>query len=217
MLLRFFQDREVRRVGSTQTRRADVRLITATHRDLAAAIEHGAFREDLYYRLRRFVLVVPPLRARREDIPLLVGHVVDRLNAEHGLRVRGATREALELLERHPWPGNVRELEAVVERAMILGDGVWIRPEDIDLPPRRDDRPVETIAGQPASGAEGLTWLQSEALRIASSRHEVRRRDLVARGHTSESVARRQLTGLVRRGMLRRIGQGRGARYVRVP
>lgn len=216
-LLRFLQDGEIRRVGSTQARRVDVRLIAATHRDLAAAVGRGAFREDLYYRLRRVALEVPPLRARREDIPLLVGHVVRRLNAEHGLRVRGATREALELLQRHPWPGNVRELEAVVEGAMILGDGVWIRPEDIEFPPRRDDRPIETIADQPTLGAEGITWLQNEALRIASSRGEVRRRDLVARGHTSESVVRRQLAELVLRGLLRRIGQGRGARYVPVP
>jgi hypothetical protein len=112
---------------------------------------------------------------------------------------------------------NVRGLEAVVERAMIFGAGEWIRQEDIDLPSRREDSRVDTIDRQHTFGAEGLTWLQSEALRIASSRREVRRRDLVARGHTSESVARRQLAGLVRRGLLRRIGLGRGARYVRVP
>jgi DNA-binding NtrC family response regulator len=92
MLLRFLQDGEIRAVGSTETKRVNVRLIVATHRDLDVAVERGAFREDLYYRLRRVVLEVPPLRDRRDDLPLLVEYFRGQLNERHGLSVRGATR-----------------------------------------------------------------------------------------------------------------------------
>jgi len=136
MLLRFLQSGELRPVGSTETRRVNVRLIAATHRDLEAAVERGTFREDLYYRLRRVVLEVPPLRARREDIQLLVEHFLVQLNERYELSVRGATREALRLLEHYPWRGNVRQLEAVLEQAMIFASGDWIAPADLDLPMR---------------------------------------------------------------------------------
>ncbi len=105
MLLRFLQERVIRPVGSTETRRIDVRLIAATHRDLEAAVERGSFREDLYFRLHRAVLRVPPLRARREDIPLLVEHFLDEFTERYGIAVRGVTPEALRLLVQHPWRG----------------------------------------------------------------------------------------------------------------
>jgi two-component system response regulator HupR/HoxA len=92
MLLRFLQSGEIRPVGSTETRRVNVRLIAATHRDLAVAVEDGAFREDLYYRLRRVVLEVPPLRARGDDLSLLVAHFLAQFNVRHGVSVRGVTR-----------------------------------------------------------------------------------------------------------------------------
>lgn len=95
MLLRFLQNGEIRPVGSTETRRVDVRLIAATHRNLEEAIERGRFHEDLYYRLRRVVLEVPPLRARREDIPALVDHFIAQLNDRYAMTIRGVTREAL--------------------------------------------------------------------------------------------------------------------------
>ena len=120
MLLRFLQHGEVRPVGSTQTTQVDVRLVSATHRDLEAAVERGAFREDLYYRLRRVVLDVPPLRARREDFPLLVEHFRVQVNRRYRLSIDGVTRQALKILENYPWGRNVRELEAVLEQAMIF-------------------------------------------------------------------------------------------------
>jgi two-component system response regulator HupR/HoxA len=217
MLLRFLQNGEIRPVGSTETRRVDVRLIAATHRDLEAAVERGAFREDLYYRLRRVVLEVPPLRARREDIGLLIEHFRVQLNTRYGLAVRGVTPAALRLLEHNPWRGNVRELEAVLEQAMIFKSGDRITPGDLELPMGRgrdvaEGAPVEPH-GVPVTEA-ALSWLQREALRIASARREVRRSDIIARCRISREVARRELVGLVRLGLLRRIGFGRGARYV---
>jgi len=199
----------------------NVRLIAATHRDLEAAVERGTFREDLYYRLRRVVLEVPPLRARRADIRLLVEHLRVQLNERYRLAVPGATREALRLLEHYPWRGNVRELEAVLEQAMIFSGGDWITPEDLDLPMRRADVVAESAAGGERHGMPAakvaLSWLQHEALRIVSERREVRRRDIIARCRISREVARRELAGLVRLGFLRRVGSGRGARYVPLP
>ena len=218
MLLRFLQNGEIRPVGSTETGRVNVRLIAATHRDLEAAVERGTFREDLYYRLRRGVLEVPPLRARGDDIRLLVEHFRVQLNERYGLSVHGATPAALRLLEHYPWRGNVRELEAVLEQAMIFKSGHWITPADLDLPMHRRGDVADITAGaarhgMPATKA-ALSWLQYEALQIAAARREVRRRDLIGRCRISREVARRELAGLVQLGLLRRVGLGRATRYV---
>src|SRR5262245_48986209 len=138
MLLRFLQSGEIRPVGSTETRRVDVRLIAATHRDLEAAVRRGTFREDLYYRLRRVALEVPTLRARHEEVPLLVDHYLHQLRARYGLSVRRVTRDALRALELHPWRVNVRELEALLEQGMVFSDGEWITPEDLQLQVQRN-------------------------------------------------------------------------------
>jgi len=216
MLLRFLQSREVRPVGSTETKHVDVRLIAATHRELDVAVERGSFREDLYYRLHRGVLDVPPLRDRPEDIPPLVEHVLAQLDGRYRLGVRGATRDALRLLRQHAWRGNVRELEAVLEQAVIFARGEWITPEDLDLrTPHRS--PAESQAEEPdgrTDAAAELSWLQHEALRVAAERGELQRREFIARFRVSREVARRALGGLVRLGLLRLTGRGRGARYV---
>jgi DNA-binding NtrC family response regulator len=211
MLLRFLQSREVRPVGSTETKHVDVRLIAATHRDLDAGVDRGTFREDLYYRLRRGVLDVPPLRDRQEDIPLLVEHVLAQLEERYGLGVRGATRDALRLLRQHAWRGNVRELEAVLEQAMIFARGDWITAEDLDL---LTPRSADAERHGPADPKAALSWLQRGALQITAKRGELRRREFIARFHISREIARRELAGLVHRGLLRLIGRGRGARYV---
>ena len=121
-LLRVLQEREFERVGGTQTIRADVRVIAATNRDLTAAIDSRVFRLDLFYRLNVFPLVVPPLRERREDIPLLVRHFIDRYARKAGKSIRRLNRRALDHLRSYPWPGNVRELENVIERSVIVCD-----------------------------------------------------------------------------------------------
>ena len=121
-LLRVLQEREFERVGGTQPIQVDVRVIAATHRDLAAQIERGAFREDLFYRLNVFPLAVPPLRERREDIPLLVRYFIDRYARKSGKSIRRVNRRALDHLQSYPWPGNIRELQNVIERSVIVCD-----------------------------------------------------------------------------------------------
>ena len=214
MLLRFLQEGEGRPVGATQNITIDVRVIAATHQDLEAGVERGTFREDFYYRLWWAVLEVPPLRARREDIALLVEYFSGEVNRRDGLGldIRGVTREAMAILEGDDWPGNVRELEAVVKRAMVCRRAGWVGPEDIVLPRLRRDR-LPGVAR--ALGIE-LTPVQEQALRIASSRGEVRRGDLVARCGISRESARKALLGLERAGAVRREGRGRGVRYVPV-
>jgi two-component system response regulator PilR (NtrC family) len=146
-LLRAVQEREIRRVGDTRDVRVDVRLIAASNRDLTKAVAQGALREDLYYRLNVIPIHLPPLRERREDIPLLIAHFVRRIGAGVGREVRGVTPEALAILERYHWPGNIRELENVIERALVLGTGDAITVETIPAslrrPPEEGEVPIE--------------------------------------------------------------------------
>jgi formate hydrogenlyase transcriptional activator len=122
-LLRALQEHEFERLGSAKTIHVDVRLIAATHRDLPAMIRKGEFREDLFYRLNVFPIEIPPLRDRRQDIPLLVNYFVSRLSRRMGKKVASIPRQAVELLTNAAWPGNVRELENFIERAVILTQG----------------------------------------------------------------------------------------------
>lgn len=122
-LLRVLQDKEVRPVGSTQAVPVDVRIVSATHRDLEQAVAAQTFREDLYYRLNVVMLELPPLRDRREDIPLLVNHFLEEERSHTGRRVRGFAPEAIEMLVAAPWPGNVRQLRNVVEQCVVLSTG----------------------------------------------------------------------------------------------
>ena len=126
-LLRVLQNGEFERVGSSQTRRVDVRLITATHRDLDALVREGGFRTDLDYRLSVFPIVLPPLRDRREDIPELVWFFVARHQRRMGRRIERVSRATMNALQRYDWPGNVRELQNVIERAMIVSTGEELR------------------------------------------------------------------------------------------
>lgn len=130
-LLRFLQERRYRRVGDVAERSVDVRLVSATNRDLRAAIADGSFREDLYYRLSVITLEIPDLRDRREDIPPLVYHFLRRFNAVSDYRVEGVRRDAMEALVDYGWPGNVRQLENVLERAVILRKAGLIQPCDL--------------------------------------------------------------------------------------
>ena len=132
-LLRVIQEREFERVGGTRTLGLDVRLVAATHRNLEALIAQGRFREDLYFRLNVFPIFLPPLRERREDIPMLTEHFLKRFNQVMAREIRGFSPEARERLMAYPWPGNVRELENVIERAVILANGPMIGAELIQL------------------------------------------------------------------------------------
>nr|AAA24004.1 hydG protein [Escherichia coli] len=131
-LLRAIQEREVQRVGSNQIISVDVRLIAATHRDLAAEVNAGRFRQDLYYRLNVVAIEVPSLRQRREDIPLLAGHFLQRF-AERNRRGKRFYAPGLDLLIHYDWPGNIRELENAVERAVVLLTGEYISERELPL------------------------------------------------------------------------------------
>jgi DNA-binding NtrC family response regulator len=130
-LLRFLQGGEVRRIGETQERRVDVRLVLATHRALEAEVASGRFREDLYYRINVVVLTIPPLRERPEDIPPLADYIVRRLAARHHRPMKGFTPTAMALLMAHQWAGNIRELENAIERALNLASGDVITEADL--------------------------------------------------------------------------------------
>ncbi len=147
-LLRVLQERELDRVGGRSPVKVDVRVIAATNRNLGLAIAEKTFREDLYYRLNVFPLQTPPLRERREDIPLLVGYLLHKLTARLGKRIERVSDPSLQRLLSYPWPGNVRELENVIERAVILADGpiIEIDPEMLPRPSSADAVPADSDA-----------------------------------------------------------------------
>jgi DNA-binding NtrC family response regulator len=150
-LLRVLQEKEITKVGGRASIKLDVRVIAATNVELQRAVERGRFREDLYWRLNVVRLTLPPLRERREDIPLIIDHLMERFNLELGLNVRGIAIDARRLLEMFDWPGNVRELENAVCSAMIMSEGGTVTA--CDLPPRIRGE-VETTA---AAGARDIT------------------------------------------------------------
>ncbi|RMF73598.1 MAG: sigma-54-dependent Fis family transcriptional regulator [Planctomycetota bacterium] len=156
------EHREFTPVGSTEVHRVDVRVIVATNADLKKKIEDRQFREDLYYRLNQWVIEVPPLRQRRQDISLLALHLLDRANAEHGLSVEGFSGEALKKLTSYHWPGNVRELANVVNRVACEVESRRIEVDD--LPESIRGSHQLAIAG--VGGLVGLTRDELEKLHI---------------------------------------------------
>jgi formate hydrogenlyase transcriptional activator len=127
-LLRVLQEQEFERLGSTRSIRVDVRLVAATNRDLAKMVEEREFRADLYYRLNVFPIVIPPLRERREDIPVLVNYFTSKYAQAMNKRIEKVSPQVIEALMRYPWPGNIRELQNFIERAVILSEGSVLQP-----------------------------------------------------------------------------------------
>jgi DNA-binding NtrC family response regulator len=169
-LLRALQERTIERLGSTEPIEVDARIVAATNRDLEASIAAGTFRSDLYYRINVVPLALPPLRARREDIPLLVENVLLRVEQESARPIEGLSAEAWEVLAQHSWPGNVRELENAIERAATLADGPVLEPAD--LPDAvTDGARVTLLRDQVRSGRIGfedaVMRFESELLREA--------------------------------------------------
>ena len=140
-LLRVLQERKFERVGGTEEITVDIRVVTATNKDLLQEVEKGTFREDLYYRLNVVHLDLPPLRERREDIPLLVAHFSDKLSKDNGLAPKSFTPEALDTLCAYEWPGNIRQLENMVERCIVMVPGDRIEVQD--LPPETRDEETQ--------------------------------------------------------------------------
>ena len=147
-LLRVLESKEFERLGETTPRRADVRIISASHQDLRALVGEGRFREDLFYRVNVFRIELPPLRERPEDVPLLAAHFLEKFREETGREVDGVAPDAMRLLVRHPWPGNVRELSNAIEHAFVTAKDGTIRPEDFP-----DEVRLGQSAPRPASSS----------------------------------------------------------------
>jgi DNA-binding NtrC family response regulator len=161
-LLRVLQQREFERVGGTQTIKVDVRIVAATHRDLAAEVKTGRFREDLFYRLNVVSVTLPPLRERKSDIPALVSHFLEKYGDSYGKPVKGLAPGTLQALLAHDWPGNIRELENAIERAVVLAQGSELTADD--LPPvLRGPRPLGSASNNLIPGAS-MAAIEREAI-----------------------------------------------------
>jgi DNA-binding NtrC family response regulator len=160
-LLRVLQEREFERVGGNKTIQVDVRVLATTNRNLLKSVENGDFREDLYYRLNVFPLLVPPLRERSSDALVLANRFLERAARRYGTKIKGFTNEASHLLTHYHWPGNVRELQNLIERAVILTEGAYIEPDALGLPasaPARNGRKEAlSPADTPADAAPAST------------------------------------------------------------
>jgi DNA-binding NtrC family response regulator len=177
--LRVLETGEMQRVGSSRTRQVDVRVLSATNVDLQQEVQQGNFREDLLYRLNTVEIRLPPLRDRRDDIPLLAAHFLDRHQRKYRRQLDGFDRNAMQALLAHPWPGNVRELQHVVERSVLMASGDQIREEDLGLQPRRDastrlaDMSLEeaerTLIQQALTRHDGNVSRAAEALGLSRS------------------------------------------------
>jgi formate hydrogenlyase transcriptional activator len=166
-LLRVLQEQELERLGSTHTFRVDVRLVAATNQDLASLVERNQFREDLYYRLNVFPIRVPPLRERREDIPLLVRHFVQHFARRINRTIETIPSETMQAFINYSWPGNIRELQNLIERAVILSSGPVLETSPRDLGIRPDIRPTPIQCG-----GEHQTLEQAERMHILATLKE---------------------------------------------
>jgi DNA-binding NtrC family response regulator len=192
-LLRVLQERELERLGSNKTRRIDVRVLAATNQDLRAALEQGTFREDLFYRLNVVPMNIPPLRERKEDIPLLAEHFVKKLARDSGSLVESISDAAMKKLLSYHWPGNVRELENIIERSLVLCSGTRLDAADIklDLAPRSRTPVAEGFL------PEGMTLDEYEQALIREALHR-------ADGNKSHAA---RLLGLTRNALRYRLSQ----------
>ena len=193
-LLRVMQDHEVRRVGSTTSTKVDVRIITATNRDLEQLVKEGKYRDDLFYRLNVVRIVLPSLAERREDIPMLVHHFLQKCAAGATHAVRGVLPETMALLMQYRWPGNVRELENAIERAVSLSHGPLLTPEDLPASLHRTELPAKDIAGTIAHSDEGNLSLEE-----VEKRHLVR----VLKETKGNKVKAAKILGIDRRTLYR--------------
>jgi PAS domain S-box-containing protein len=162
-LLRVLQENEFERVGGTRSIRADVRVIAATNRDLQAATAAGTFRNDLFYRLNVFPIEMPPLRERREDIPMLVEYFIDRYTRKAGKTIRGVNKKSMELLQAYPWPGNIRELQNIIERSVIVCESENFSVDESWL----SRQPIATEPKSPLELSEKLAAHEKEIIEAA--------------------------------------------------
>ncbi len=189
-LLRVLQTGEFERLGSPRTLRGDVRVVAATNRDLEREVREGRFRADLYYRLAVYPITLPPLRERREDVPLLVWHVVERRQAKLGRSVKRVPDRLMRAFCAHDWPGNVRELENVVERALISTSGDTLAADPAFLGPPADPPPAGRVAASPGGR---VTLAQAERSHILAVLEECGWK-LAGRGNAAERLGLKRST-----------------------
>jgi len=196
-LLRVLQERTFERVGGIRSMKTDVRLIAATNVDLEQLVEGGDFRDDLYYRLNVVPIMLPPLRDRAADIPLLLEHFVEKFNRKLGRRVRAVAVDATERLTRHTWPGNIRELENLMERVILLLDSEVVQLEDLPAELRGEPAPGDLPSGDMPAAGESLR----DVVRVHTQELErdLIRRALEATGWNVTHAAQR--LGLSRKGL----------------
>jgi DNA-binding NtrC family response regulator len=195
-LLRVLESRRVQRLGDAGEEPVDVRVVAATKIDLGAAVAAGTFREDLYFRLKVFTIVLPPLRDRREDLPDLVESLVPLLARLHGREVQGVSAQAMELLRHHSWPGNVRELRNVLEQALVRTAGEWITAGALGL-----EGPV-TAPGAASAEAKPAYPDELEAARALFERQHIARCLELERGDVARTATR---LGIARSNLYKRL------------
>jgi len=226
-LLRVLQEMKFERVGGTKTLQVDARLVTASNRELEREVELGRFREDLYYRLKVVHIKVPPLRERRDDIPLLVHHFLEKAAKANAIPVKSVSHEALKYLYQYDWIGNVRELENVIERAVILCDGDDVRPQDLpeELFQQRLIGISQETRGQSQTTSDlagdgellpylGLNQRQVKAINFIKKNGYITNDYYIQINHISDRHARRDLRQMVDLDIVVRVGKGRSTRYV---
>jgi two-component system NtrC family response regulator len=226
-LLRVLQEMKFERVGGTKTLQVDARLVTASNRELEREVELGRFREDLYYRLKVVHIKVPPLRERRDDIPLLVHHFLEKAAKANAIPVKSVSHEALKYLYQYDWIGNVRELENVIERAVILCDGDDVRPQDLpeELFQQRLPGISKETRGQSQTTSDlagdgellpylGLNQRQVKAINFIKKNGYITNDYYIQINHISDRHARRDLRQMVDLDIVVRVGKGRSTRYV---
>ncbi len=233
-LLRVLQDKKIERVGGTTLLDMDVRILAATHKDLIGAIANQTFREDLYFRLNVVSLVLPPLRERKEEIPLLVHVFIQEFNEINGSSVTDLTPDALDKLHRHEWPGNVRELKNCIERAALHAGTGSILAEHITLleqnrrreevPPTGTSSPRQKLSGPPISaeleslGKEhDLNRRQLHTIELLRGQGSLTNSGYASQFSVSERTALRDLSDLVKKGVLSKHGKTRGTQYSLTP
>lgn len=204
-LLRVLQEREFERLGSNKVRTIDVRVVAATNVDLREALEQGAFREDLYYRLNVMPINVPPLRERKEDIPFLADHFVRRLAPEMGSQVEGITDDGMAKLMSYHWPGNVRELQNVIERGLVLARGRMLEPVDIKTEMGISPRSAKVSGVGGGGGNGGSTDFLPEGETLEEHEQKLIR-EALRRANGNKSQAAR-LLGLTRNALRYRLAQ----------
>jgi PAS domain S-box-containing protein len=192
-LLRVLQEKVYEPLGSNEPVKANVRIITATNRDLQVLVNEGTFRDDLFYRLNVVKIQLPPLRERKEDVPLLIDHFTKKYSAEQGKDIVGISSAALNLLMRYDFPGNIRELENIIEYSFILCEGGYIQPEHLPEPFTPESGRVDPSGNATGEGAQTLEEVEKQAIYLSLERNKWKRMATCRELGISKDTLRRKI------------------------